>query len=153
MDEILKKKINFEISQLDEHISKSSLLVKKCALKEPDYIELCAIGSIIQSYYNGIENILLLISKSIDGTVPNQGKWHSELLSSLCLSNEKRPAVFSENLKTILFDYMNFRHFFHSYGYSIQWDKAKHLFLGIEDNWNSVKSELNVFIQKLDEAK
>lgn len=149
MDEILKKKIEFEITQIDEHVSKSSVLIKKCKLQEPDYVELCAVGSIIQSYYNGIENILLLIAKGIDGIVPNQGKWHSELLNSMCGENEKRSAVFSEKLKENLADYMNFRHFFrHSYGYSIKWEKASHLFLGLESNWNEVKAELNSFALK-----
>lgn len=147
MDEILKKKIEFEISQIDEHISKSSVLINKCKLQEPDYVELCAIGSIIQSFYNGIENILLLIAKNVDNSVPNQGKWHSELLAAMCIKTENRTPVLSESLKAVLLDYMNFRHFFrHSYGYSIKWDKVSHLFLGLEENWNKVKLELTNFI-------
>ena len=147
LDEIIKKKIEFEITQLDEHLSKSSLLVKKCAQQEPDYVELCAAGSILQSFYNGIENILLVISKNIDGKIPNQGKWHSELLSSMLKKTENRPAVFSETLYPILVDYMNFRHFFrHSYGYSMKWEKLSHLFLNIEINWNNIKKELSDFI-------
>ncbi len=147
MDEVIKKKIEFEMSQIDEHISKSVVLIEKCKLHEPDYIELCAVGSILQSYYNGIENILLLISKNIDGITPRQGKWHSELLSLMCVKNEKRSAVFSEKLKISLTDYMNFRHFFrHSYGYSIKWEKVSHLFLELENNWNAVKTDLNAFI-------
>ena len=147
MDEVIKKKIEFEISQLNEHLSKSSLLVKKCSVQEPDYVELCAIGSILQSFYNGIENILLVISKNIDGVAPNQGKWHSELLSSMCKSSRNRPAVFSESLYPILADYMNFRHFFrHSYGYSMKWEKLSHLFLNIDDNWNKIKKELETFL-------
>ena len=51
MDEILKRKINFAVSQLEEHISMSEVLVKKCAVQEPDYVELCAVGSILQAYY------------------------------------------------------------------------------------------------------
>lgn len=149
MDDLIRQKIEFEISQLDEHISKSSILIQKCKLREPDYIELCAVGSIIQSYYNGIENILLLISKNIDGITPNHVKWHSDLLSSMCIDSEKRPFVFSTQLKASLTEYMNFRHFFrHSYGYSIKWDKVKHLFLGLLDNWESVKAELAAFIKK-----
>ena len=117
MDEIIKKKIEFEISQLDEHLSKSLILIRKCSVQEPDYVELCAAGSILQSFYNGIENILLVISKNIDGITLNQGKWHSDLLVSMCNNTEKRPAVFSEQIYPILSDYMNFRHFFrHSYG-------------------------------------
>ena len=147
MDEIIKKKIEFEITQLDEHLSKSSLLVKKCGQQDPDFIELCAAGSILQSFYNGIENILLIISKNIDGITPNQGKWHSELLSDMCKQTERRPAVFSETMYPILVDYMNFRHFFrHSYGYSMKWEKLSHLFLNIETNWNEVKKELKAFL-------
>lgn len=135
------------MSQLEEHISKSSILVQKCKLQEPDYIELCAAGSILQSYYNGIENILLIISKNIDGITPHSGKWHSELLSLMFKENDKRPAVFSEKLKASLTDYMNFRHFFrHSYGHFIKWEKNSPLFLGLEDNWKSVKAELNTFL-------
>lgn len=149
MDEIVKKKIEFEISQLDEHLSKSSLLVKKCEQDEPDYVELGAAGSILQSFYNGIENILLVISKNIDKKTPNQGKWHSELLLSMCKEAENRSAVFSESLYPILLDYMNFRHFFrHSYGYSMKWEKLSHLFLDIENNWDKIKNELFDFISK-----
>ena len=149
LDEIIKKKIEFEISQLDEHLSKSSVLVKKCAAQEPDYVELCAAGSILQSFYNGIENIILVISKNIDGAILRQGKWHSELLSSMFKPAEKRPAVFSESLYSILTDYMNFRHFFrHSYGYSMKWEKLSHLFIDINSNWKIIKKELEDFIAK-----
>lgn len=147
MDDIIRQKILFEIVQIEEHISKSSVLIRKSRLHEPDYIELCAAGSILQSFYNGIENILLLISKNIDGSMSSQGKWHSELLPSMCKKTEKRPAVFSKKLLPVLADYMNFRHFFrHSYGYSMKWDKFSHLFLSLETNWIEVKNELNTFI-------
>lgn len=146
MDEITKQKILFEISQIDEHLSKSSILIKKCKLQEPDYVELCAIGSIIQSFYNGIENIFLLIAKNVDESVPNKGKWHSELLANMSVCTEEREAVISVRLKTILTDYMNFRHFFrHSYGYSIKWEKVSYLFLELDNNWTNIKQELQSF--------
>lgn len=107
MDEIVKKKIEFEISQLDEHLSKSSLLVKKCEQDEPDYVELCAAGSILQSFYNGIENILLVISKNIDKKTPNQGKWHSELLLSMCKEAESRSAGWTPRAEAILHIFSN----------------------------------------------
>ena len=136
------------MSQLEEHISKSELLVNKCSLQTPDYIEMCAVGSILQAYYNGIENILLIIAKGIDGNNPSSGKWHSEILSSMFEKTDNRPPVFSETLKPLLFDYMNFRHFFrHSYGFNIKWEKASPLFLGMTKNWNEVKSELEKFME------
>ena len=149
MDNVIRQKILFEISQLDEHISKSSVLIQKCKIQEPDYVELCAAGSILQSYYNGIENIFLIISKNIDGEVPSQGKWHSELLSLMCAQTEKRPPVFSEQTKMVLTDYMNFRHFFrHSYGYSMKWEKLSNIFLNLESNWEQAKKELDAFLSE-----
>jgi len=60
----VKLKIAFEISQIDELIEKSSVLLQKCILQEPDFIELNAAGAILHSYYNGLENIFLLIRKT-----------------------------------------------------------------------------------------
>lgn len=146
---LLRRKSNLKSLNLMNIFQKSSLLVKKCEQDEPDYVELCAAGSILQSFYNGIENILLVISKNIDKKTPNQGKWHSELLLSMCKEAENRSAVFSESLYPILLDYMNFRHFFrHSYGYSMKWEKLSHLFLDIENNWDKIKNELFDFISK-----
>ncbi len=131
---------------LDEHIQKADILIKKCAIAEPDYIELCAAGSMLHSYYNGIENILLLISKSVDDITPNSNKWHSELLNTMFEKTDRRPPVFSEELKQPLTDYMNFRHFFrHSYGYSLQWGKAAPLFLNMKKNWDEVKKQIQEF--------
>ena len=150
MDELLKQKIQFAVSQLDEHVSKADLLIKKCQAAEPDYIELCAVGSMLHSYYNGIENILLLIAKGIDENVPNSGKWHSELLNAMFEKNTKRNTIFPETLRVSLTDYMNFRHFFrHSYGYSLKWEKASPLFLGMTENWKLVKNQIETFLSSV----
>lgn len=147
MDSHLEQKLRFAVSQLEEHIEKSLVLVRKCHLHEPDYVELCAIGSILHGYYNGIENILLLIKKGIDENIPNGGKWHNDLLLSMFEQTDKRIPVFPEDLKAMLLDYMNFRHFFrHSYSYNLKWEKAAPLFLGLENNWESIKASLDNFI-------
>lgn len=92
---------------------------------------------------------MLIIAKNIDGIVPNQGKWHSDLLFLMFKENGNRPAVFSGQQKNILSEYMNFRHFFrHSYGYSMKWEKLKHLFLNPGINWNETKAAIEEFIQQ-----
>jgi hypothetical protein len=48
----VKLKIAFEISQIDELIEKSSVLLQKCILQEPDFIELNAAGAILHSYFD-----------------------------------------------------------------------------------------------------
>ena len=66
MDKPLKTKITYEISQIDELIDKAGVLVSLCKDKEPDFIEITAVGGILHSFYNGIENIFVLIGKSLN---------------------------------------------------------------------------------------
>ena len=60
MDKALKTKITYEISQIDELIDKAGVLVSLCKNKVPDFIEITAVGGILHSFYNGIENIFAL---------------------------------------------------------------------------------------------
>jgi len=143
----VKLKIAFEISQIDELIEKSSVLLQKCILQEPDFIELNAAGAILHSYYNGLENIFLLIRKNIDKTVLSSERWHSELLKSMFAATKARRPLFEKKLYDQLVDYMGFRHFFrHTYGYHLRWDLIKPLLMNIKENWNTVKSNIETII-------
>ena len=147
MANAVKLKIAFEISQIDELIEKSSVLLQKCILQEPDFIELNAAGAILHSYYNGLENIFLLIRKNIDKTVLSSERWHSELLKSMFAATEARRPLFEKKLYDQLVDYMGSRHFFrHTYGYHLRWDLIKPLLMNIKENWNTVKSNIETII-------
>ena len=44
---------------------------------------------------------------------------------------------------------MGFRHFFrHAYGYHLRWDLIKPLFMNIEENWYTVKTNIETLIVK-----
>jgi hypothetical protein len=58
LDENVKRKILFEIAQIDEAINSTKLLRDLCKMKMPDTIEKSAAALLLQSFYNGIENIL-----------------------------------------------------------------------------------------------
>lgn len=147
MDNAVKLKIAFEISQIDELIEKSSVLLQKCILQEPDFIELNAAGAILHSYYNGLESVFLLIRKNIDRTVLSSERWHSELLKSMFAATKARRPLFEKKLYDQLVDYMGFRHFFrHTYGYHLRWDLIKPLLMNIKENWNTVKSNIETII-------
>lgn len=140
MDEELKKKITFEISEIDILLDHASVLLQKCKVQEPDFIELSAVGSTLHSFYNGLENIFQLIRKEIDKTNDTSGRWHADLLDAMFKETENRPAVIDESLRTPLSDYMGFRHFFrHAYGYHLRWDLAKPLFENMQETWNFTK--------------
>lgn len=136
MDDSTKLKIDYEISQIDELMEKSNVLVSLCKSKTPDFIEMSAVGSILHSFYNGLENIFVLIAKSEKCNFSASNHWHRDLLDFVF--SAQTPT--DESMKSLLIEYMGFRHFFrHTYGYTIQWEKCKHLFLGMDDFWHQIR--------------
>jgi hypothetical protein len=63
LDNGIKAKILFEIFQIDKLLDGSELLLDLCKLKTPDFIEMSAAALLLHSFYNGIENILILIQE------------------------------------------------------------------------------------------
>ena len=148
MDEITKEKINLEISKIDTLVRKSSLLLTKCKNSEPDFFDLNAAGSILHSFYNGVESIFKLIHKATDNTSLTSTMWHSELFLSMFKETEKREAVLAQNLEAPLKEYLGFRHVFrHSYGYELDWERLNPLFSGMPEIWQKIKSSFTEFIK------
>ena len=148
MDENVKQKILFEISQIDEVIDSTKPLRDLCKLRNPDIIEKSAVALLFQSFYNGIENILIIIVKHFDARLPNSSKWHKELLEKAFEESEKHKPIFRKEMKMALNDYMNMRHFIrHTYGFKLDWEQMKELTNGIDDIWIMVKEDINKFIE------
>jgi hypothetical protein len=150
LDSVLKPKIQFEISQIDKLLISSKPLLDLCKIKEPDFIEMSAAAMILHSFYNGVENILVLIFKHYDNFLPNTNKWHTELLEKAFISNENRTQLFSNELQSQLEEYLKFRHFVrHSYGFQLEWERMEDLIIGIELFWVKVKESINCFIENV----
>jgi len=148
LDNATAQKILFEIEQIDELIHESSPLFDLCKIKEPDFVERCGIAMILHSFYNGIENILLLIIKNKDLNLPNGIKWHKELFAKAFEATENRSEIFRGDLKESLNDYLQFRHFVrHSYGFQLKWEKMKNMLFGIDIMWKNIKDDINMFIK------
>jgi len=148
LDEKSRIKTEFEISQIDKLLNESKPLLEFCKLKKPDFIEMSAAALLLHSFYNGIENILKLIIKFYDTEIPNDTKWHTELLERAFVPNENRREIFNIELREKMEEYLKFRHFVrHAYGFQLDWERMEDLVLGIENNWEKVKNNLNVFIQ------
>ncbi len=141
MDESVKKKIQLEISKIDTLVEKSSLMLAKCAVQEPDFYDVNAIGSILHSYYNGLESIFNLIYKSFVSTPLSGNMWHSDLFAAMFAETESHPPVLPQELFLSTKQYLGFRHVFrHSYGYELDWERLKPLFNGMVENWNAVRA-------------
>jgi hypothetical protein len=147
LDDNIKRKVLFEIALIDESITRTKPLRDLCKLKPPDIIEKSAVALLLQSFYNGIENILVIIVKHFDSKIPNTGKWHKELLEKAFDKTENRIPIFRSELKPLLNDYMSMRHFVrHTYGFRLDWEQMQDLTNGIENTWTLLKEDLEKFL-------
>jgi hypothetical protein len=148
LDEKLKTKVLFEISQIDRLVSDSKPLLDLCKLKAPDFIEMSAAALMLHSFYSGIENMLRLIVKLYGDKLPSDSKWHIELLEMAFVQNSKRKEIFRNELQETLEEYLKFRHFVrHSYGFQLEWERMEDLIKGINDTWKMVKEDMHKFLE------
>lgn len=148
MDSKTTEKIKYEIDQLNRLLSEARSLLTLCANKEPDFIERSAATLLLHSFYNGIENVIFIIFKSIEEAEKESDKWHKSLLDRSFENTEKRSRIFSEGLKDELGEYLAFRHFVrHSYGFQIVWSKMKPLIVNIDVVWEKIKIDLIEFMR------
>jgi len=99
LDNKLKEKIEHEVSRINKLFDKGKPLLETCKRKEPDFVEASAAGSFLQSFYNGIESIVVLIFKTTGENIPNDAQWHKKLFETAFESNEKRTIIFRDECK------------------------------------------------------
>ena len=148
MNEKLKIKVLFEISQIAKLLDSHKPLLDLCRIRTPDLIEISAAAMFLHSFYNGIENILRLIVKVYDDKLPNDNKWHIELLGRAFVSNQNRKNVFRKEILEKMEEYLKFRHFVrHSYGFQLEWERMEDLIIDINDIWKIIEEDIDNFIK------
>ena len=148
MNNELKIKISFEISQIDILLNESQLLQDLCKLKVPDFIELSAAAMVLHSFYNGVENIILMIFKNFEEKLPSGNNWHIELLEKATTQNGNRKIIFNSELKNQLEEYRKFRHIVrHTYNYKLNWTIMEGIMNNVNNVWNKIKESLIKFME------
>ena len=149
MDNLVKEQIKFKITEIDRLFSDYELIFEKSKENTPDLFDMTILGSVLHSFYNGLENIFEIIAKNIDENVPTGNKSHQELLHQIASENSKRDAVVEEDLYLKLREYATFRHFYrHAYSFQLKWEKLKPLVDDIHIVWKSVKESLVRLIEE-----
>ena len=98
-----------------ENIQSTLSLIPSRPIESLSALELAGIGSILHSFYNGIENILKQIYKNSHQSLPTGQNWHKDLLLGVPLSQE---------LLRELTPFLAFRHFFnHAYALDLDYQK------------------------------
>ncbi|MFZ5953069.1 MAG: hypothetical protein ACOYXC_20370 [Candidatus Rifleibacteriota bacterium] len=136
-------KIQFEIEQIENLIGTYSDLLEICSQKAPNKVEIAALGSVLHSFYNGLENIFSVIAKEVDGILPQGFNWHKDLLIQISNKTTSRNAVISDTTREKLVNFLGFRHFFrHSYSFFLDWNELKPLVGNLKSVWKEVRESL-----------
>lgn len=148
MDNIIKEQIQFKIEDINKLFAEYQLIFEKIKVGVPDLFDMTILGSVLHSFYNGLENIFEIIAKNVDGHVPNGNKSHQELLHQMASENNKRNEILNEELYLKLREYATFRHFYrHAYSFQLNWEKMEYLVKDVHVTWKEVKENLENFIK------
>ncbi len=101
----------------------------------------------LNSFYNGVENIFKRVCVELGDPLPEGESWHKELLDGMAQATSRRKAAISDALRGRLKEYMEFRHFFrHAYVFTLRWDRMKPLVLRCEETLRQLEIELDSFL-------
>lgn len=145
LPERIREDLDFEIGEIDSlfQLYQKELFELK---KPPNPVELAALGSVLHSFYNGIEKMFLIFAKHVDKKTPTALNWHKDLLEQMAQGSENRKAVLSGDMKKELLKYLGFRHFFrHSYSIHLKWERMEELVKPLLAVWEKFKTELSAF--------
>jgi hypothetical protein len=148
LDEIVKIKIEHEISRIQKSLDAIKPLFDLCKLKEPDIIEMTAAAQVLHSFYNGVESVVVLFFKYKNEKLPNDIRWHKTLFEMAFGTNSNSIKIIQDDIKKKLEKYLLFRHFIrHSYSSELDWNEMGPLIHEIEDIWKIIKADFELFIK------
>jgi hypothetical protein len=145
--------VTFEIGQIDQLLVAYADLWERGRQGTPDLVDITAMASVLHSFYNGLENIFLSITKGLDQEVPTGTQWHRDLLVQMIHETANRSSVISVELAQNLTDYLGFRHFYrHSYSFFLEWGELEKLVTALPEVWDQAKRELSAFLDSLQQG-
>ena len=148
LDERTRRYIERELEQLERLLREYHVLLEAARTGEPDLVERTALGSILQSFYTGVESIFETIAKRVDRDMPAGEEWHKELLARMTRSAEVRGPVISADTADLLEPYLGFRHVYrHAYSFLLEWGQMRNLVLDLGRMWALVRADIREMLK------
>ena len=143
----LASQVAVELQQLDQLLATYRPLLHRCETTVPGEIELAALAAMLHSFYNGVENLLKRVAVETGEGLPAGDVWHRRLLDQMSEPTGDRPAVLTEDLRSRLRPYLDFRHVFrHSYTFDLRWNKMRELVLHCDETLTALRDSLGGFL-------
>ncbi len=125
-----------------EAIGKTLSAFPQRPLSELSELELAGIATLLNNFYNGIENVLKQIFQKQSIQLPKGPSWHQNLILSAIEKN-----IISENLADTIKKYLSFRHFAaHGYAFNLAPQRIEELTSNISKVFEEFKYEINKII-------
>jgi hypothetical protein len=142
------ERIQLQLSDLDRLVERA-LLSWAHAKESPDQqsLYLDAVALNLHGFYSGLERLFELIARHVDVMLPEDEKWHYNLLKQMTEDREDiRPAVINHEILSLLDEFRRFRHLVRNvYTFNLDPKKVEKLILNLPDLWLQVKNELKAF--------
>ena len=126
-----------------EAIETTLATLPKKPLSQLSELELAGVATLLNNFYNGIENILKQIFQKQSIKLPEGHSWHQNLIISARQEN-----IISDDLTNELKKYLSFRHFAtHGYAFNLNPERLEKLADNILKVFENFKVEINkIFI-------
>ena len=129
-----QKKIEAEFEQMARSIEK----LPGGPLAELNDLELSGVGGVLQSFYNGIENILKQTFLAYDKPIPQGDQWHQQIIQQAV-----QHKFISEKTLDMLIPYLTFRHLYrNAYVLDLRADRMQTLIDGITKVFSEFKKDI-----------
>jgi len=122
------------LSELEPRLGSTSETVEAAALR-------------LHSFYTGVERMLLLVSRVVNGGTPGRGEgWHRRLLERMAMATDTRPAVLKEPTQRELQEFLRFRHLVRNlYADELRIEPIQRLLNQLQDTWPLLAADIDRF--------
>lgn len=149
LDRRTRSHIERELEQIGQLIQDDGDLLAVPDDAEPGLIERTALGAVLQSFYNGVENIFQTVAKRIDQDMPAGADWHRQLWTRMARGTAIRPPLITPATADRLEPYLGFRHIArHAYSFSLDWTKMGDLVHDLASMWEQFRGDIQTFLSE-----
>jgi uncharacterized protein YutE (UPF0331/DUF86 family) len=125
-----------------EAIEKTLSRLPEKSLSQLSDLELAGVATLLQNFYNGIENILKQVFQKKSIALPEGPSWHQNLIQLA-----KKNQIISEPLADKIKEYLAFRHYMtHGYAFNLNPQRLENLTINISKTVEEFKFEINKII-------